>query len=210
VDITDFFTNVTGGKIQAALKQHIGIGLKPIDQQMGRLTLREIIVLVTYGGHLPQGAPTSPFMSNIAFASVDWDIERLAKEYNLVYTRYADDLVFSGRKFPYKRRKHAAEFLSMLQLVLAINSYTINWDKIRITKPNRAQRVLGITVNEKVSVPRRTRRNLRAALHRHAINGIPLTAKLRGMLAWVKSVNPEQYDKLYHDWSVVKPRKEIE
>jgi RNA-directed DNA polymerase len=86
VDLTNFFGSIT---LIQAMKEFLKIGF-PIA------TADTLAQLCTYGGSLPQGAPTSPALSNLVFAEVDREISALSLDRRLTYSRYADDLTFSS------------------------------------------------------------------------------------------------------------------
>jgi RNA-directed DNA polymerase len=90
-DLQDFYPSVKAWRVLAALR---GLGI-PRD------TAKLIRDLVTFGGSLPQGAPTSPIVANLVFLEADKELQALAVAHGLVYTRYADDLTFSGGR-PFK------------------------------------------------------------------------------------------------------------
>lgn len=107
---------------------------------------------------LPQGAATSPMVSNIAFRVIDKRLGHLAESYNLVYTRYADDLTFSGDKIPMR-------FVEKIRNVLSENQLSINDDKTSILTGQR-RIVTGISVSgDRPTLPRCTKRKLRQELH---------------------------------------------
>jgi RNA-directed DNA polymerase len=86
VDIKDFFDSVHEG---AVLRLFLNFGF-------GEHVAKTLAGLCTYQGRLPQGAPTSPYLANLAFGPADDEILELCAENNLTYSRYADDLTFSG------------------------------------------------------------------------------------------------------------------
>lgn len=106
--------------------------------------------LVTLKGSLPQGAPTSPCLSNIIMRKFDADISTYCKKNDIRYTRYADDLTFSGKLNKQKIINLCEKKLNRLNLKL-------NTDKIRVLKRHNRQSVTGIVVNEKIQVERSKR-----------------------------------------------------
>jgi len=209
MDIEDFFPNVTLVKLDNTLLPLVKNGLPLLDG--GKIHYSQILALTTIrnpktGDHyLPQGAPTSPFLSNIAFRLIDKGLSAILGSYPghlYTYTRYADDLTFSTN--------HASIVKKLIQGVTSIvkqHGYSINTRKTKITKPNKQQRVLGITVNEGVSVPRKIRRELRAILHRCATTNSLIPPKTQGMLAWIYSVNAEQYARLINRYHHIKEQQ---
>ncbi len=111
--------------------------------------------------HLPQGAPTSPKLSNLILYPVDEELAAWAAQHGLNYSRYADDLTFSGelpRALIPELIHHSAQAVGRLGLRL-------NRDKIRVQGSGRRQIVTGLVVNQQVNLPREQRRLLRLRLH---------------------------------------------
>ncbi|WP_042153089.1 MULTISPECIES: reverse transcriptase family protein [unclassified Pseudoalteromonas] len=97
-------------------------------------------------GHLPQGSPTSPHLSNIIFKSADIELQSIAQRYSLVYTRYSDDLSFStgDKKF---NRKHAKAFITEVSKILKKHHYQLNSKKTKIIPPSKSKVILGLNVD---------------------------------------------------------------
>lgn len=113
---------------------------------------------------LPQGAPTSPIISNIISKILDKRLLSLSKKFDLRYTRYADDLTFSGNKIPSKFIEYATEIISD-------EGFNVNESKTRLYKNDdkkikRKRIVTGISVTEdKIKIPRKYKRDLKQELH---------------------------------------------
>jgi RNA-directed DNA polymerase len=123
---------------------------------------------------LPQGAPTSPIVSNMLCARMDSQLQTLAKRHYCYYTRYADDLTFSTsrRKFPAALAAvvtdDEARYLRVgddLRSIINDNGFKINEQKVRLQTRNKRQEVTGLTTNEFVNVNRKYIRQIRAMLH---------------------------------------------
>lgn len=108
---------------------------------------------------LPQGAPTSPIVTNIVSQRLDYKLVKLAKEYHCFYTRYADDITFSCDKNRFKE-----EFMTKLDEIIKSEGFVINDKKTRTQKKAVRQEVTGITVNEKLNLQRTYVKKVRAAL----------------------------------------------
>lgn len=108
--------------------------------------------MTCYEGKLPQGAPTSPFISNLIFNIVDMHIIKLAKRYKLDYTRYADDMTFSTNNKRFI--KDYKEFIKKITKILEKNGFAINEKKTRLEYFSLRQEVTGITVNDKLNASR--------------------------------------------------------
>jgi RNA-directed DNA polymerase len=111
--------------------------------------------LCVYKKRLPQGAPTSPALSNLIAKHIDVRISAYARKRGLRYTRYADDLTFSGDFNP-------GALFKFVDTVLRENNFRINQKKTRLMEPHQRQEVTGIVVNEKLQAPINIRKKLRA------------------------------------------------
>ncbi|WP_430735345.1 retron St85 family RNA-directed DNA polymerase [Halodesulfovibrio aestuarii] len=114
---------------------------------------------------LPQGAPTSPYLSNVLCKDIDTSLATYAKEKEYRYTRYADDLFFSGAVFP-------SSLLGFVKLVLAKYQLKINYSKVKVYRKENQQRVTGVVVNNKMQVPRTYRKKLRQEVYYIKKNGL--------------------------------------
>lgn len=153
--------------------------------------------------HLPQGAPTSPYLTNILCKRLDKGLSTLAKNYDFAYTRYADDLTFSTQN----DGKNLSDFINKVRYVVEKQGLTINEEKTRILRRGRQQEVTGIVVNDKISVDRKTLRKFRAVLHQAETKGLDglrwgnsddLIASLDGFANFVLMVDAEK-GKLYKE-----------
>ena len=132
---------------------------------------------------IPQGAPTSPVISNMICARLVSDLHRLAQRYNCLYTRYADDVTFSTRtsKFPKSLARTEETTTGMdttaageLQKIVEDNGFTVNARKTRVQTKLQRQAITGITINEFPNVTRRYLNQVRAMLHAWEKFGLPL------------------------------------
>lgn len=129
-------------------------------------------------GSLPQGAPTSPGLSNLVFLPVDHQLDKLAEAASAVYSRYADDLCFSfvggSRKTAEKMKKAVAE-------ILWDAGFSENSKKTRIIPPGARKILTGLNVNDaKPTLPKEVRALVRMHLHYARLNGIPQHCQVRG------------------------------
>ncbi|WP_020405823.1 reverse transcriptase family protein [Hahella ganghwensis] len=152
--------------------------------------------------HLPQGAPTSPILSNLAAAMLDNRLSGLAKKMGYRYSRYADDFVLSGPGMS----QHAAEKLQHLVGAIAEEEgFSLNTRKSAVVGQGQRQQVAGIVVNEKTNLSRKQFDSLKAMLNNCARHG-PISqnhqqlpnfqAHLKGKIAYLRSLNPQKGDKL--------------
>lgn len=114
--------------------------------------------ICTLDGGLPQGAPTSPALSNLILKLTDGVLGDFCLQRKIRYTRYADDLTFSGRFVAGDVIKYVGGEMRKLDLFL-------NEEKTRLMRPNQRQEVTGIVVNEKIQVPRELRKELRKSVY---------------------------------------------
>ena len=174
IDLKDFFSQIHYGRIYGALQS------KPfcLHQDIAHI----IAQIACFKGVLPQGAPTSPLLTNIICRSLDNQLVRLARENHCFYSRYADDLVFSSykKKVPTQllQNKHGEKCIgSDLRDVLANNGFEANERKICVYDKSTRQQVTGLTVNSKVNVSRDYLRSIRAIIHNCLKKGVFITAK---------------------------------
>ncbi|HUS92567.1 MAG TPA: reverse transcriptase family protein [Phycisphaerae bacterium] len=135
----------------------------------------------TWEGGLPQGAPTSPRLSNLVNYRMDARLAGLAAALGATYSRYADDLAFS---FARDDRQTITAAIRSTKLILADYGYMLHLKrKLSIRRRHQRQAVTGLVVNDGVRLPRETRRLLRAARHRLAA-GRPATLTPEQLAGW--------------------------
>ena len=121
--------------------------------------LRILLTMLCYHKDaLPQGAPSSPAITNIILYEFDELVGQWCREQGIAYTRYCDDMTFSGNFDP-------AEVIRFVRLELKKMGFLLNEQKTRIQRPGQQQSVTGIVVNEKLSIPANYRRKLRQELY---------------------------------------------
>ena len=153
IDISDFFSSFNFGRVQ-------GYFYKSREFMFSKEVATIIAQLVCYKGKLPQGAPTSPIISNLIFNIVDLKILALAKKYRLNYTRYADDMSFSTNNKVFE--KEYLNFIQELSDLLEKNGFEINKNKTRLEYCSSKQEVTGLTVNNKINASRKFIKKTRA------------------------------------------------
>lgn len=148
--------------------------------------------------HLPQGAPSSPALANLCAFRMDLRLHALAESANARYTRYADDLTFSGGK---ELARGAERFLSRAGAIALEEGFSVNFRKTRIMRRGVRQQVTGIVVNEKPNVRREDYDRLKATLHNCARLGpagqnrerrADFRSHLAGRIAHLSMLNPER------------------
>ncbi|SDF84926.1 RNA-directed DNA polymerase [Paenibacillus sp. cl6col] len=112
----------------------------------------------TLDDELPQGAPTSPMLSNLITQRLDLRIAKFASKNKIRYTRYADDLTFSGDF-------EEGIVINFVRKVLLSDGFLINEQKTRVRKQNQQQEVTGIVVNEKLQASKKYRKSLRQKIY---------------------------------------------
>lgn len=165
---------------------------------------------------LPQGAPTSGFLANLACENLDHSLGTYAFKESLVYTRYADDLLFSSCENLDKSR--ISQHIKEINQIIQKSGLDVNYSKIRVYSPGSTKRGLGLIVtSEGPKVPKKyieeTRRKIRYSLK----NGISTQAEregfrspknymnhIDGRISYIKLTNSNKYKKLYQEWSKVK------
>jgi len=178
MDIRDFFASTKAGRVEKYFRR---VGW---DAEAASLLAR----LCTHEGGLPQGAPTSPRLSNLVNYRLDARLAALARKCGAAYTRYADDLTFS---FAADDRASVHRVIRVTKKILGEAEYRLHTDKkLRVLRRHQRQTVAGLVVNERVRLPRRTRRRLRAVEHRASgWQGATLTpAQLEGWRALQKMI----------------------
>ena len=162
VDLKDFFPSINKSRVWVCLTlPPFNLNSKVADVIAGLCTTKEgegsDIRYV-----LPQGAPTSPMLTNIVCRKLDRRLAGLAKKFNLKYSRYADDITFSGDKYVFGENGY---FRKELARIIADQNFTINEEKTRLQRYWQRQEVTGLIVSEKVNVPREYIRSLRDILY---------------------------------------------
>lgn len=157
VDIKDFFTSISFFKVYGLFLDIMGYN-------------KEVAVLLaklcTFNDFLPQGAPTSPMLSNMVFSRLDESISNYCQHRGYNYTRYADDLTFSGSNIKVKL------LIRYIKGMLDRRGYQLNEDKTKIMGRASAQYVTGCTVNHKANVPRRYRERIRQEVYHLRTKGL--------------------------------------
>ena len=196
LDLVDFFPTMHFRRVRGVFNQ-LGYSQKVAQVLAALCTYRPVLdgQLVTWPGVLPQGAPTSPALANIACRRMDARLAALAKKSGAHYTRYADDLTFSFESEP----KTLGRFLWWVDQICQQEGFAENARKRRVLRKKNQQRVTGVIVNSGLFIPRKDRRRFRAILTNVKKNGMAAEARgkkdfaayLLGFAAYVKMVQPE-------------------
>ena len=148
LDIKNFFGSIRAGKINTIFKS-LGY-CKSVSMILTQLC--------THKKRLPQGAPTSPALSNLAARRIDHRISEYALKIGIRYTRYADDLTFSGSF-------HCGKLIRFVKMVLNDDKLELNENKTRLMKRHKRQEVTGVVVNKKMQAPKEIRHKLRSDIY---------------------------------------------
>ncbi|MDX9799212.1 MAG: reverse transcriptase domain-containing protein [Bacteroidales bacterium] len=175
IDIKDFFPSINFGRVRGLLIA------KPYELQPNIATI--VSQICCFNNQLPQGAPTSPIISNMICSKLDHDLISLARSNKCTYTRYADDITFSTNLYTMPEDILKDNNISGLELgdkLLSIfknNGFDINPKKTRASTKYRRQEVTGITVNQFLNVRRTYIRQIRAMLNAWEKYGLELSEK---------------------------------
>lgn len=183
LDLENFFDSFHFGRVQGYFEKNCNFKLP-----------HEVAVILAqltcYQGRLPQGAPSSPIITNLICQAMDIYLLRVAKKYKLDYTRYADDLTFStnDRHFVEKQEKFLAEAIAAIKRA----GFSINEKKTRLQFRDSRQEVTGLIVNKKLNVNHAYVRKTRAMAHQlystgeYLIDGVPGTIRqLEGRFSFI-------------------------
>ncbi len=175
IDLLDFFTEINFGRVR-------GMFMSP-PYKLGPPAATVLAQLACDGGHLPQGAPTSPIISNMVCGRLDSELVRLARRFRCRYSRYADDITLSTnrRRFPLglaqrfdvtdasagaeEDEKTVTMLGPSLIEIIASNGFQVNPAKARLQHAGTRQEVTGVIVNRHPNTYRRHSRQVRAMIH---------------------------------------------
>jgi RNA-directed DNA polymerase len=183
-DVSSCFPSVKWPLVLASLKRDFG-------EKYSAQTISALTDICTANGALPIGAPTSPALLNRVLLKTDEILAAKAQERECSYSRYADDITFSGDD-------RAVKLIGVAASVIKRIGLEFDPKKTNVFRRGRRQMCTGLVVNDKVSVPRRLRRNLRAALHamqegkKPTWNGKTVSSSvIRGWLEYLRMIDPE-------------------
>ena len=222
-DLEDFFPSISAARV---LRIFLTAGYpETVARALTRLTTRatphSVLEERTLGWperrrlaapHLPQGAPTSPALANLAAFRLDCRLAGLAAAVGANYTRYADDLLFSGGA-DFGRQARRVE--TAIAAILLDEGFRPNFHKTRVMRQGQRQHAAGLVLNDKPNIDRRDFDRLKAILTNCVRHGPAsqnrghhpdFAAHLEGRLAWVRFIHPEKGAKLRAvferiDWS---------
>lgn len=198
-DIQEFFPSITSRRIAKALRA-LGMLPKPA---------RELAKFTTIEGMLPLGLPESPVISNLIALEMDRELEALAKDRGLRYTRYSDDMTFSGpTNLPTKNQ---------ISALLHRHKFSLSERKFRLSKRGQAHFVTGLSVaeNDYPHAPKKMKRQLRQELyycrkfgltvHSSRKNELPQKTfnRLYGLVSYVSFIERRHTKTLRDQWNKI-------
>ncbi len=209
MDLRDFFPTLQRARIQSLFRT-VGYPERVADLLGGlctTVTARDVPLdrdarALYKMPHLPQGAPTSPALANLCAYRLDCRLSAFAVRVGGRYTRYADDLAFSGGWEFARRAEGLAPYVGA---ILAEEGFSANFRKTRVMRPGVRQRLAGLVVNEQLNVAREDFDRLKAvltncvrwgALSQNRDGHPRFRAHLEGRVGYVESVNRERGRKL--------------
>ena len=200
-DLRNYFSNLRYGRVYA-LFRHLGYPVSVAHSITGMCTVTtpsRIRMRLPFeqrqtlmAPHLPQGAPSSPALANVLTYRLDRRLTGLARSLGANYTRYADDLFFSGD------REIRRSVLAAVPEIVKDEGFHLNRAKTKVSTKHQRQSVMGIVVNETLNISRNEFDRLKALIHQKAWKDDPSELlRLTGQIGWVAQVNPKKAQKLY-------------
>ncbi|HRI70552.1 MAG TPA: reverse transcriptase family protein [Polyangium sp.] len=213
LDLSDFFPTIGFGRVRGFFES---LGYSPAvatifallctEPPRRKVTYDGVTYWVAIGDRgLPQGACTSPTISNLVSRKLDRRLSGMTRKMGWTYTRYADDLTFSAELQDVgegkKGRKDLGMLLARIRHIVQEEGFAINPKKGRIQHAGGRQEVTGIVVNDKLAMPREEVRKLRAILHQAKKTGLEaqnrekiphFEAYLKGKIAYLNMVDPDR------------------
>lgn len=173
LDIKDFFENINFIDVYNAC-----FSIEYFPKSVGMI----LTYLCTYQDHLIQGAPTSAYISNLVMKDFDDVIGEWCDNNNISYTRYSDDMTFSGNFNP-------SEIITKVRKMLSKLGLELNNKKTHIVKKSASQNITGLVVNEKVQTSNKYRKKIRQEVY---------YIKKYGLSSHLKKLNIRDKDKYLH------------
>ncbi|WAC28567.1 reverse transcriptase domain-containing protein [Ancylobacter sp. SL191] len=208
IDLKDYFGTISRPRVRGAL---VAMG---VEQSIADA----ICTICTISNKLPQGAPSSPTLSNIVTYKLDRSLTEFCKQHKIMYSRYADDISLSSYRIPsalFKLGDPPSGRLSIDQLsaeflaILSQNGFSLNPEKLWLSKRRDRKLVTGLIVNKFVNIERKYIRNVRSSIFRVEKLGIDyanaefqqrykthknIHSVIRGRLEWISQIRGKNYE----------------
>lgn len=162
LDIKDFFPSIPQARVWGRLKVQPFNFTQEVASVIAGLCCMKVVTEEAESYVLPQGAPTSPLLTNAICDKLDYKLSRLARHYGLKYSRYADDITFSSMHNVYQQD---SKFLKSLFQIIQGQGFQVNVAKTRLQKKGSRQEVTGLVVSDKVNVTRKYTEEIRNILY---------------------------------------------
>ncbi len=219
MDLENFFPSITFPRVRSVFSR---VGYSPavatilalICTECPRRTVEfsgKTYFVATGPRGLPQGACTSPALSNQVARRLDKRLQGIAAKLSLSYTRYADDLTLSGQD---SLKTLIGYVMARVRHIAQDEGFAVNEKKSRVQRRNTVQTVTGLVVNDKPGVARAEVRRVRAILHQARTHGLAaqnrdqhpnFPAWLEGKIAFISMARPELGAKLRFELTRLKP-----
>jgi hypothetical protein len=186
LDLHDFFGSCNPAFIEQQLLK------LPFFNLLHPVNLRNFIHFACLGDGLPQGSPLSPWITNQVMVEFDYKINKAIHQHGLTYTRYADDMLLSGKSKNAVR--HAEE---IVKTILQNTPLTINGDKTRVSSIYGQNWNLGIMLNKdhNITIGYKKKERLRATIHQFCLNNANWSAQecteLLGLIQYFQTIEPD-------------------
>lgn len=207
IDLKDFFPSTRRTWVRDALQHYLVLPDIP-SELLATLVCAPQVVGVKERFRVPQGARTSGAVANlVAMQRLDPLILGVCARFGMTYTRYADDLAFS--RSTSMDRDETSLFVRAILAAIKASGYRTNYKKIRVLRPHKQQRLLGMTLNVAPNLPKKSYRKMRAIVHccvtqgyeiaasRNGFrDGLALSQYLNGWLAYAEGLAPARISAL--------------
>jgi RNA-directed DNA polymerase len=208
MDLKDFFPSVTFRRVKGLFKrfgysEHVATVLSLLTTEPPRVATQidgQTYHVALGARVLPQGACTSPAITNVLCTRLDARLTALAKKHEFVFTRYADDLTFSGDK-----TTAVGRLLRSVRAIVQSEGFVEHPKKTKVMRASQHQEVTGVTVNTRLAISRDEYKLLRATLHNAAKHGLAsqnhkhhpdFAAHLRGRVEYACMIDPTRATRL--------------
>jgi RNA-directed DNA polymerase len=206
IDLKDFFPSINYKRVKGIFRAFgysemaaTIFGLLCTEPEVEEIELDGKTYFVALSDRaLPQGAPTSPAITNILCRRLDRRLTKASAQFGFSYTRYADDLTFSASG---KALGNICNVLRQVESITKHEGLTINLAKTRVLRKSRQQEVTGIVVNSKPNISKETLKKFRATLYQIEKDGPQgkrwghskdVIASIRGFANYVYMINPQK------------------